>query len=274
MRYLILFALLLNISVSVSAAVAKTVEMKLYVFECGRITVKDISMFSPGFDRGIEKELTNSCYLIQHNNDYLMWDTGLNDATVDNNPEDAFALLVTDPLLQQLADIGVKAADINYLALSHAHFDHTGNANAFINARLIVQQEEFNTMFVDTNTAFLAKQHFDRLNQEKALIINGDYDVFGDGRVVVKRAVGHTPGHQVLYVNLPQQGPILLSGDLYHFTKNRKHGRVPVFNVSQEDSLNAITDIESFVKESGAQLWIQHDKEQNEKIRHSPAFYR
>ncbi len=104
-------------------------------------------------------------------------------------------------------------------------------------------------------------------------MINGDFDVFGDGTVVIKRAVGHTPGHQVLFLDLKETGPLVLSGDLYHFTSNRTHKRVPSFNFNKEQTLTAMDDIEKFVKEKGAQLWIQHDLEQNASIKHSPAFY-
>ena len=65
----------------------------------------------------------------------------------------------------------------------------------------------------------------------------------------------------------------MLSGDLYHFTKNRTHKRVPSFNFDKEQTLETMDSIESFVKETGAQLWIQHDKEQNEAIKHSPYKY-
>ena len=77
----------------------------------------------------------------------------------------------------------------------------------------------------------------------------------------------------MLLVNLKNEGPVLLSGDLYHFTKNREHKRVPSFNFDKEKTLETMESIETFVKETGAQLWIQHDKEQNATIKHSPAIY-
>ena len=52
--------------------------------------------------------------------------------------------------------------------------------------------------------------------------LNGDYDVFGDGTVVIKYMPGHTIGNQVLYVEVSNsEKPILLTGDLYHFEENR-----------------------------------------------------
>jgi N-acyl homoserine lactone hydrolase len=54
--------------------------------------------------------------------------------------------------------------------------------------------------------------------------------VFGDSSVVIKSAPGHTPGHQVLFLRLPKTGPVVLSGDLYHFAKNRQYRRMPLSN--------------------------------------------
>lgn len=50
-----------------------------------------------------------------------------------------------------------------------------------------------------------------------ARVIDGDHDVFGDGGVRLILTPGHTPGHQVPFVQLPKTGPVILSGDLYHF---------------------------------------------------------
>ena len=50
------------------------------------------------------------------------------------------------------------------------------------------------------------------LKDSKTKILKGqDYDVCGDGTVVVKAAYGPTPGHQVLYVKLAKTGPVRLA---------------------------------------------------------------
>src|SRR3546814_7276953 len=45
--------------------------------------------------------------------------------------------------------------------------------------------------------------------------LEGDKDVFGDGRVKILQMPGHTEGHQALLVRLAS-GPVLISGDQYH----------------------------------------------------------
>ena len=85
---------------------------------------------------------------------------------------------------------------------------------------------------------------FSKLKEAKLTIIEGDYDVFGDGSVTIISAPGHTPGHQVLLVKLAKTGPVLLSGDLYHFRESRLLRRVPKFNYDAAMSLRSIDAVE------------------------------
>jgi glyoxylase-like metal-dependent hydrolase (beta-lactamase superfamily II) len=112
-----------------------------------------------------------------------------------------------------------------------------------------------------------------QLASMKTETIEGDYDVFGDGSVIVKPAPGHTPGHQVLYVKLARTGGVVLSGDLYHFPESRTLQRVPTFDVDPEQSRASRAAIELFLKSTGAQLWIQHDFVGNAKLRKAPDYY-
>ncbi len=112
------------------------------------------------------------------------------------------------------------------------------------------------------------------MRNNETILLDGKHDVFGDGSVIIMPAPGHTPGHQVLFVDLLEAGPIMLSGDLYHFTENRLHRRVPVFNFDAEMTLQSMETIEAFLTATGATLWIQHDLEQNASIPHSPTYVR
>jgi len=251
--------------------------LSLHVFDCGKIEVRDESLFSPGVNKGKTKHMVDSCYLIQHEKGNLIWDTGLNDALGVKGVEaweGAFFMSVPKTFISQLDEINIKPEQIDYLGISHFHGDHTGNANLFTQAQLIIQQEEFDAAFGDDATKFgFNPESYNKLDRSKIKVVQGDNDVFGDGSVIIKRAVGHTPGHQVLFVDLPETGPVVLSGDLYHFTTNRTHKRVPSFNFNKEQTLESMDEIEAFVKEKGAKLWIQHDLEENAATKHSPEFY-
>ena len=103
--------------------------------------------------------------------------------------------------------------------------------------------------------------------------LEGDHDVFGDGTTILKPAFGHTQGHQVLFLNLPRTGPLLLAGDLYHYRAERAMGKLPTFEFNKEETRAARADIEAFIMRTKAQLWIQHDLEAFRNLKKAPDFY-
>src|SRR5262249_35624184 len=100
-----------------------------------------------------------------------------------------------------------------------------------------------------------------------------EYDVFGDGKVVIKSAPGHTPGHQVMILKLAKTGRIMLAGDLYHFQEERFSDKVPTFEFSREQSLASRAMIEAYIKRTGTQLWIEHDAVHTATLMKSPQYY-
>ena len=100
-----------------------------------------------------------------------------------------------------------------------------------------------------------------------------DYDVFGDGTVVIKAAPGHSPAHQVLFLKLAKTGPVLLSGDLYHYPEERKLKKIPTTEFNAEQTVASRASVEAFLKKTGAQLWIQHDLTATAKLKKAPEFY-
>jgi len=106
------------------------------------------------------------------------------------------------------------------------HGDHIANSNDFAGSTWLVQKPERDAMFAENGPAKNQLPLFGKLKDSKTKILDGeDFDVFGDGTVVVKAAYGHTPGHQVIYVKLAKNGPVLLTGDLYHYPRRAFHGQ-------------------------------------------------
>lgn len=265
-------------SVSALAANPAVPSLRLYVLDCGTVEVSDISAFSPGVDKGKKKMLADTCYLLAHPKGTLVWDTGFPDALAGQpagtQVTPNFRVRLPRTLAGQLKEIGYEPGEVTFLGLSHMHSDHIGNVGLFPNATLLMQAEEYAAAFGPDHAKFgNDPKNYPTLSSNPVTKLTGDHDVFGDGSVVIKRATGHTPGHQALFVKLPKTGNILLSGDLAHFTKNWKNRRVPGFNFDKETSVKAMDDMAKFIKKNKATLWIQHDLEQNAKIRHAPKFY-
>lgn len=239
-------------------------QIKLHKLDGGTVMVNDLQIFSQGdLYEGETKQFSDAYYVIEHPKGKLIWDTGLPNGLVGQppftSPDGNFTVSRTATATDQLKAIGLTPADIDYIALSHTHFDHTGAASDFSQATWIVQKDEYNFVTSDA----MQKNQPDQYNAIKSLTktkkIEGDYDVFGDGSVVIKFMPGHTPGHSVLFVDLPQSGPVLLSGDLYHFNENRTHKGIPSFNTSVADTKNSFEAFETFAKTKKAKIIIQHE---------------
>lgn len=272
-----LLCILLITACSTGKMENKEVGPKLYVFDCGHITVSDVSIFSPGHDKGKVKKLVDSCYLIRHPKGDFLWDTGLPDSLaamekgLQNGP---FHLKVQSTLMGQLADLGLMPKDIEMVGISHYHFDHTGNLNNFTSSKVLIQKEEYDAAYSKNAAKFGFKpESYAKIDKKNYQVVDGDQDVFGDGSVVILKTVGHTPGHQSLLIRLKGQKPIILTGDLYHFQKNRQYRRIPSFNFNVEQTRASFVKIDDVLEKEKAELWIQHDKEQRADRKLSPAFY-
>jgi N-acyl homoserine lactone hydrolase len=251
--------------------------LRLYVFDCGRLDIPDVTPYQLKKEDMATTMMSVPCFLVAHPKGTLMWDVGaVPDSAIPPGGTGRLRGYGTSAktLASQMAQIGYTPADITYLALSHFHWDHVGNANQFAGATWLVRKLERDTMFAEPPSPRTEPANFSALKNSKTVIITDrDYDVFGDGTVVIKSAAGHSPDHQVLFLKLAKTGPVLLSGDLYHYPEERKLSLIPTteFNASQTVASRAA--IEGFLKQSGAQLWIEHDFTGNAKLKKSPEFY-
>ena len=253
-------------------------EVKLYTFDGGTVMVNNLELFSQDSTyRGQRKQFSDAFYVISHPKGNLMWDAGLPEGLIAmgepyTSPDGNFTVSRSDSVDHQLKSIGMSKSDIDYIALSHTHFDHSGHANAFKDATWLVQQTEYD--FITSEES--QQNNTDNYNAIKELTdakkLNGDFDVFGDGTVVIKSMPGHTPGHQVLFLELKEHGPVLLSGDLYHMYENREHKRVPVFNFDVEQTLASMEAFEAFAEEKKAKVYLQHQKEDFNRMPKAPKY--
>lgn len=249
---------------------------RIYIFENGFIRGLDTKLFNLARDDVKEPDFVNTSYLIVHPKGTLQFDSGGipdsafkgDGATVTEGVQSA-----TKPLLPQLGAAGYQPSDVTYFALSHYHADHTGNANAFAAATWLTQKAERDFMFGDKPEGIIQPAHYSALKTAKTTILNNeDHDVFGDGSVRLIATPGHTPGHQVLLVRLAKRGPVLLAGDLYHYPEERTKGIVPTFEFNAEQSRASRAKVEALLKQTGAELWIEHDMATHAQLPKSPEY--
>jgi glyoxylase-like metal-dependent hydrolase (beta-lactamase superfamily II) len=274
-----------NIVSGLSQTASAPTSIRLYVFDGGTLESDPTRYRLTKEDVGTT-QLSVAAYLIVHPKGVLLWDTGaVPDESWSPTGKPAHQRLVLPdgqerrvtiqtPLKTQLMASGYSPAQVTHLALSHYHWDHTANANAFARATWLVRQNEREAMFSDKLPGTATPMTFGALKTSKTVIVTADeHDVFGDGAVILKGAAGHTPGHQVLYVRLAKTGGVVLSGDLYHYPQERTMNRLPTFEFNEEQTRAARRAVDDFLTRTKSQLWIQHDFNAHAKLKKAPQYY-
>ncbi|HEY3634660.1 MAG TPA: N-acyl homoserine lactonase family protein [Caldimonas sp.] len=247
---------------------------RLYVIDCGKALIPDLSPWSPGFNVGKAAVFSDNCYLLVHGKDLMLWDSGYTDALASlpgGQPGPRLTAVRETTLAAQLDELGVRPEQISRIAFSHGHQDHMGNANLFPTATVYMQQAEFDAAFGPDPAKFgFTPELYNRLRADAVVRLHGDFDVFGDGSVTILSTPGHTPGHQSLLVRLPKTGAVVLSGDAAHFGENFALRRVPSFNFDKDASVRSMDKLARIVEAEHAQLWINHDSAQSATLPHAP----
>jgi len=260
--------------------------LRLYVLDCGAIHVADTARYELRREEVETSTLSVACFLIVHPKGSLIWDVGaVPDSEWQSTGKSVVHqlslpdgqtrdILLRRALGEQLSEVGYPPSKIRYVALSHYHYDHTANANLFAESTWLVRPVERDAMFATPAPGTTRPETYSRMRNAKTILIETDqYDIFGDASVIIKFAPGHTPGHQMLFIRLKNTGPVLLSGDLYHFPQEKTLNRFPVFEFDKGQTRRTRLELDDFLKTTGASLWIQHDFIANGKLRKAPEFY-
>jgi len=240
---------------------------RLYVFDCGTLAGRNLRTYGLPAE---QRDMSVACALVVDGARTLLWETGLGDRFADGRetPRDA-GWRVGRTLRGQLAGIAIDPAAITYLAISHMHADHTGNANDYAGSTWLVQESEREFAFrqgQDTSS-------YRALADSRTTMLHGDHDVFGDGVATLISTPGHTPGHQSLIVTLPRTGAIVLTGDLYHYPEERTAKTFPGFEMDRAKTAASRGAVEALVERTHAQIWIEHDILGYGRLKKSPAYY-
>ena len=247
-------------------------EISLWRLDCGEFLIKDFNAFfsdtyqyTPG-----PKRIVASCYLIRHGDKYMLWDTGLPGELAGKSVDSAAPTMsLKERITAQLARIGVKPEQIELIGISHHHLDHLGQAADFPKAQLVIGAADLEVLKTQKGD-FIQPQRLKPWIEggSQLLAAEGDVDMFEDGRVMMLDMPGHTPGHYALLVRLAS-GPVLLSGDLYHFTEQVKNRGVPPFNHDRADTLASMDRYDRMAQNLKARTIIQHEPADIAKL---PAF--
>ena len=112
-------------------------------------------------------------------------------------------------------------------------------------------------------------------NAVKMIQLDGDLDLFGDGSIVVKRWVAHTPGSQMMTVKLKNTGLIILTGDNVYFAENLEKSIAPNLVLAYDPAgyYRAYEWIRMMMATQKAQYFTAHDPDAFKAMKKAPSFY-
>ncbi len=262
------------VSVAWAQTPAAPAKISLTRLDCGTVQVNDLNQFSDTLAYpGQKRKLTSSCYLIRHGDSVMIWDAGL-PAALKGAPLSETAPMSANigaTMVEQLATLGVKPADVKFIGISHMHFDHIGQVSDFPAATLLIGKGDWALISATPPGRMANPAPFKHWlsGGGKVEAVEGDKDVFGDGSVTMLGMPGHTPGHSALLVRLKKAGPVLLSGDQFHFQENYDSDGVPGFNFDRAATLASHARFKALARNLNAKVIIQHEPRDIGKL---PAF--
>jgi glyoxylase-like metal-dependent hydrolase (beta-lactamase superfamily II) len=236
--------------------------MRMRAMTCGWLTAP-LGAFLEG-EQGLI-EVPVPCYLIEHPKGRVLFDSGLH-ADTQTDPaarlgEAAQIYRVRfapgEEVSGRLAVCDVAAERVDWLVTSHLHFDHTGGHAQIPNARLVVQQREWEA---GHDPEGIAANFYDPRDYDlghDVLTVAGEHDLFGDGSVVCLPTPGHTPGHQSLRVRLPG-GDAVLCADACYLRRSLEDLHLPPFAADADAMRSSLARLRS-LQQAGARLFFGHD---------------
>lgn len=266
--------------------------MKLYVLNSGSLKLgkgylQNLAPMEPKI------EVPVGMFVVKHPKGNVLFDTGSNDKLITDRSywgkyADVFEPMMTPDISieSQLGKIGLKPDDIRYVVVSHMHLDHGGNVGKFPNSTVVIQNDEIDFAFFPDEPfagayiqgdvlALRAGMGSSRPNAMNMIRLDGDFDLFGDGSVVVKRSVGHTKGTQMLLVRLPKTGSIILTSDAAYFRENVEKSLPPNIALAYDPAgiMRGYEWIRLMMASEGANFFTSHDPDAWKTLKHAPEFY-
>jgi N-acyl homoserine lactone hydrolase len=251
--------------------------MRLYAFHCGGDRC-DLAIFDP-LDAAVGTKVYDPFffYLVQHDGGNVLFDTGIHPA-LGTDPASRLGaaaetfvveLAPDDDVVSRLASVGVGPGDVEHVVQSHLHFDHAGGLEFFPDSTVYVQRRELEFAHDPPvyQRGYYVPADFDHRVAWNEL--DGELDLFGDGRVVAYPTPGHTPGHQSLLVRLDGQAVLLLSDATYSVQKMRER-LLPAILWSPDAMIRSWERIEQLERQYEAMLIPTHELAFRERLRLAP----
>jgi len=273
------------------AATVQAQDTRMYVFSSGALTIgKGVLQNFATMDPPIQ--IPVGFYVIKHPKGNILFDTGNNDKLIEDKNWWPAGLQGLKPAMTpdvavdvQLKKIGLTPDDIKYVVCSHLHLDHGGNVGKFPNSTIVVQKSEIQNAFwpepgtggpyIIGDVMPLRAPNSNYPNAVKMIQLDGDLDLFGDGSVVIKRWVAHTPGSQMMTVKLKNTGLAILTGDNVYFRENVDKSIAPNLVLAYDPAgfYKAYEWIRMMMATQKADYFTAHDPDAFKALKKPPGYY-
>ena len=251
-----------RLSINEQRTSSKDKKVKIFAMTCGWMT-SDMDMMLAGKPGKIRFPVP--AYLIDHPAGQVLFDTGLH-PQCQHDPHARIGYLADifhveyrkgEDIAARLEALDIDAGRIEYIVNSHLHFDHTGGNELIPNAKIIIQKREWEAGRIPEliqNNAFDPKDYdHGHLIQQ----VDGEHDLFGDGRITTVPTHGHTPGHQSLRVRL-DSGEVILSADACYLRESIENLHLPRLIYNRSEMINSMLMLRK-LQRGGAQIFYGHD---------------
>jgi N-acyl homoserine lactone hydrolase len=240
--------------------------VKLFSFKCGG-DLADKALQDPlDADVGTKIYEPWTCYVVDHPRGPVLFDTGITPEILTDPMGvlgpwgDMFVLKMDedDTIGALLATIGLEPNAIPKVVMSHLHHDHAAALPLFRHAEIYVQERELQVAHdppIYQLNAYMPAQFEGDYNWQ---LLDGEHDLFGDGKVVLFPTPGHTRGHQSVRVTLENDVVIVMFDATYSIDKMRER-LLPGILWSPDALVSSWEHIEALEKEYSAVLLATHD---------------
>jgi glyoxylase-like metal-dependent hydrolase (beta-lactamase superfamily II) len=179
------------------------------------------------------------CYLVEHPEaGPFLVDTGLHASVADDPAANlgrvaklmySIRMTTDDAAPAQLQARGIDPAQIGLVLMTHLHYDHASGASQFPNATVLVERREWEAAQRGGFRQGYHRPHFDPRLDWRAIDVEHEADLFGDGSVVLLHTPGHTPGHLSLLLRLESGERLLLTADAAYAKQTLADRWLPLF---------------------------------------------
>ncbi len=247
-------------------------KIRFHPFTSGTLVVNKGTLNNK--DWGIPYEHPNPMFAVRHPKGVVVYDTGMNGQGIadpaawwgESIKGVEVRLKPSERLPEQLKAVGIDPEEVKFVVMSHLHIDHVGEMHSFPKATFLVRRSELSYAWWPGRNQWHTYCFKDLLGVRDFNYVEipdtVDFDLFGDGVLVMVHTPGHTPGHQSLAVTLPDYDrPLFLCQDACYMKENldgASYGAGLLW--CAEEHFKTIERIR-FYQNIGYEIWFGHEME-------------